>query len=415
MSIQSEAAPRALDHPLPWPQPGTGAGVGGPPFYDEQLQAWVVSAYDDVDAVMRDHRSFSSKWVAGPFRIASFSRVMERVASDPRAAGSMVYFHLPFIASDGAVHQREHAVVAKAFTPKRVRALEPTIRSLCEELLAGIAGERGADFMSRYAVPLPVQVIASALGLPTENHRDLRRWSDGFQVFIGDPDPTPEAIEEFLTASAEYTAYVEPLIEERRRDPGDDIISVLVSDNEAQWRPSVGEILSMTSTLLLAGNETSAAALSGAMLYLARLPELQEQVRAERALIPALVEEMMRLTTPPQVLFRTAVADVELAGQQIREGQHVLMRIAAANRDPARFEDPLMPRLDRADKRHVAFGRGIHTCVGAPLARAELRITLETVLEQTSWVELSDRDAPVVAAGNEMTAGIGELYLDIRA
>jgi cytochrome P450 len=336
------------------------------------------------------------------------------VAHDPRAATALTYFHISFIAADGEVHRREHAVVAKAFTPKRVRGMEPTIRGLCEELFAGMVGRTNVPFVEQFAIPLPVQVIASGLGLPPENFRELRRWSDGFQALIGAPNPTDEALEAFLSTSAEFTEYVTPLIEERRRNPGDDIISALVAENDTGWQPNLQEILAMVSALLLAGNETSTAALAGAVLYLARTPGLQDQVRGDRSLIPALVEETLRLTTPPQVLFRTAVADGEVAGVKIAEGQHLLLRFAAANREEKRFEDPLVPRLDRADKRHLTFGRGIHTCVGAPLARAELRIMLETLLDRTSAIALHEREDAVIPTGNEMTAGIGEIYVDVQ-
>jgi cytochrome P450 len=151
------------------------------------------------------------------------------------------------------------------------------------------------------------------------------------------------------------------------------------------------------------------------MLYLVRAPELQAEVRADPTLIPELVEEGLRLTTPAQALFRTATADTELAGVPIAEGDHLCLRYAAANRDPAQFDQSLAPRLDRADKRHLTFGRGVHACIGAPLARAELRLAFETLLARSSSIALAERDDAVVPAGNQMTAQVGELYLDIHA
>lgn len=415
MSTPPEPDAMVLDRPTAWPRPDEGYGLGCAPFFDEQLNAWVVSAFRDVEAVLRDHETFSSKWVTGPFRVQSFTKVMDKVADDPRAAQALTYFHISFIATDGEVHRREHAVVAKAFTPKRVRAWEPMIRGLCEELTAPMVGRRDIPFVQEFAIPLPTQVIATALGLPCEDFWAFKRWSDGFQALIGAPDPTPEALEAFLNASSEFTRYAEPIIEERRREPKEDIISALVSGNDPDDRLSSQEILAMSAALLLAGNETSTAALAGTLLYLSRTPGLQDQVRADRSLIPAMVEEGMRLSTPPQVLFRTARTSAEVAGVNIAAGDHVLVRLAAANRDGARYDDPLLPVLDRADKRHLTFGRGVHTCVGAPLARAELRITLETLLERTSSIALSDREEPVVPIGNAMTAGIGEIYIDVAA
>jgi cytochrome P450 len=415
MSTQTEHQSPPLECPVAWPQPGEGYGIGQPAFFDQQLGAWVVSAFADVERILHDPTSFSSKWVTGPYRATAFAPMMASFARDPRAATAMIYFHIGLIDSDGDVHARERSFVARIFTPRRVRAFEPTMRELSEELTDSILGRTGVPFVQEFAVPLPVKVIAQGLGLQPTDYLDLKRWSDGFQRPIGTPEPTPEAIEEFLTASTEFTDYVTPIIEERRREPTGDIISILAAENEAGERLNNAEILSMCAALLLAGNETSTAALGGTLLYLMRASGLQDQVRADPSLVPALVEEGLRLTTPAQVLFRTATVDVEVAGVKIAKGDHVLLRFAAANRDDKRFETPLTPCLDRADKRHLTFGRGLHTCLGAPLARAEIRIAFETLLARTSSITLSDREDAVVPAGNEMTAGVGELYIDVSA
>ena len=244
MSTQTEHELPALDCPVPWPRPGEGYGVGGPAFWDEQLGAWVVSSYADIDRVLRDPESFSSRWVTGPYRATAFAPIMAAVARDPRAATAMIYFHIGLIDSDGDVHSRERSFVAKAFTPRRVQAIEPTMRELCEELTDAIVGQSEVPFVRDFAVPLPVKVIAKGLGLQPDDYLDLKRWSDWFQRPIGTPDPTPEALEEFVTASVEFTDYVTPLIEERRREPADDIISVLTGENEAGERLSTAEILS---------------------------------------------------------------------------------------------------------------------------------------------------------------------------
>lgn len=415
MSTQLGRGVPELDAPVPWPHPDEGLGLGGPPSWVEEIGAWVVSAYDDVDSVLRDPDGFSSRWVTGPYRGTAFAPILTDYNRDPRAEAAAMYFHIGLIDSDGPLHEREHGFVKKAFTPKRVRALEPTIRALCEDLAAGVVGRRDVAFVRDFTVPLPVKVIANGLGLRPDDYLDLKRWSDGFQRPIGTPEPTPEAYEEFLTACWEFTQYVTPLIEQRRAKPADDIISVLAQPGGNGDELTDGEILSLCAALLLAGNETSTAALAGTMLYLIRVPGFQAKVRADREMIPAVVEECLRLTAPAQVLFRTANADREVAGVKISRGQHVLLRFAAANRDEARFEDPLTPRLDRPDKRHLTFGRGLHTCLGAPLARTEIRVAFETLIERSSEFRLADREEPVIATGNEMTAGIGELYVDIDA
>ena len=415
MGIEVESEDKALDCPVSWPRPGEGFGLGRPPFWAEQMGVWVVSAYADIERVLLDPETFSSEEVVGPDRAATFAALMADRSDDPRAATAMTYFRLPPITSNGELHRREHNFVAKAFTPKRVRALEPTMKELCEELADKMVGRSSVAFVQEFAVPLPVQLIAHALGLRPEDFADFKRWSDGFHHMIGSPQPTDEVTEEFLVASSEFTKYLTPLIEERRREPAGDIISTLAGHNEAGEQMTNEEMLTMCSSLLLAGNETTTAALAGTMLYFVRAPEVQAELRADPTMIPALVEEGLRLTTPAQALFRKATADAEVGGVTIEKGQHLLLRFAAANRDPAQFNDSLCPRLDRADKRHLTFGRGIHTCLGAPLARTEIRIAFETLLARSSSISLADREDAIVPGGNQVTAKVEEIYVDIHA
>ena len=410
MTMQLESEHAALDCPIAWPR----SVEGRPPYRDEQVGAWVVSRYADVDRIVRDATTFSSQWVVGPDRAAAFAPLMAKLAGDPRAEVAMTFFHIPLLSSDGDVHGRERSFVAKAFTPKRVKDFEPTITSLCEQLTEQLVGGADVAFVRDFAVPLPAQVIARGLGIPPEDYLAFKRWSDGLMGLIGSPEPTDDQLEAFLIAAVEFTDYISPLIEERRATPAADIVSALAGENEAGERLSTREIISMCAALLIAGNETTTASLAGTMLYLVRTPGLQDRVRADAGLIPALVEEGLRLSCPVQALFRTATDDAEVAGVKIPAGDHLYLYYAAANRDGAQFTQPLLPRLDRNDKRHLTFGRGVHVCPGAPLARTETRIALETLLANTSAISLSDRDDAVVPHGNQMTAMVGELYLDVR-
>ncbi len=413
MSIQVEHDPAALDCPIAWPRHGEGYGLGRPPFWDEQLGAWVLSAYADVERVLNDATTFSSQYVLGADHAAAFDPLRARVDEDPRVAAASIFFRMTIESGDGDVHRRERSFVAKAFTPRRVRKFEPLITTLCDELTDAMVGRSWVPFVQEFAVPLPAKVIAFGLGVPPKDYLDFKRWSDGFQGPIG--DPTLEKLEEFVNVAVEFTTYISPIIERRRREPVDDLISALVGENDAGERLSTEEILGMCMALMLGGNETTTMALSGMMLYLVRVPEVQAELRANPALISAFIEDALRLASPVQLLFRTATADIEVGGVPIAKGDHVLLRFAAANRDGARFDEPLIPRLDRPDKRHLAFGRGAHVCPGAPLARTELRAALETLLARSSSITLTDRDDAVVAAGNPMTAAVGELYLDVNA
>lgn len=377
------------------------------------MRAWVISRHADVQQVLNDPRTFSSRFALGVQHATVFDPLRERMHDDPRARTASRYFRMAIEEGDGQVHTRERGFIAKAFTPKRVRRFERLITDTCAELIAPMLGRCDVEFVDEFAAPLPVKVIAYGLGLPLEQWRTLKRWSDQFQGPIG--DCSPEKLEGFVTAAVEFTDCIAPLIEERRRAPGEDLISVLVGANSDGDRLNDDEILAVCMALMLGGDETTAMGLSGSMLFLVRAHHIQEQLRANPELIPTFIEDALRLASPVQLLFRTATADTVVAGSNVAKDEHVLLRINAANRDPARYEQPLVPRLDRRDKRHLAFGRGVHVCPGAPLARLELRIAFETLLARTTSITLADRAEPVVPAGNPMTAAVGELHLDLRS
>lgn len=401
----------ALDRPLAWPRPGEDELLGKPPYWDEGMQVWVVSAHADVERVLNDPGTFSSRFALGVQHATVFDPLRERVQRDPRARTASLYFRMAIESGDGDVHSRERGFIAKAFTPRQVRRFERLVTDTCAELTDAMLGRSDVDFVQEFAAPLPVKVIAYGLGLPLENWRTMKRWSDEFQGPIG--DSSPEKLERFVATAVEFTDYIRPLIEERRRAPGDDLLSVLTGENSDGDRLSDDEILAMCMALMLGGDETTAMGLSGSMLFLVRAPRIQEQLRANPELIPTFIEDALRLASPVQLLFRTATVDTDVAGVAISKDEHVLLRINAGNRDAARYEEPLLPLLHRRDKRHLAFGRGVHVCPGAPLARLELRIAFETLLARTASITLADRADAVVAAGNPMTAAVGELYLDL--
>lgn len=401
----------ALDCPIAFPRPNEGYGIGAPPFRDEQLGAWVVSAYEDVDRILRDPETFSSQNILGPGRDELLADLAARIQEDSRAESARTYARMAFL-NDGAVHKRQRSFVNKAFTPKRVKRYEPIIWALCDELAAGILGRSDVELVEEFSVPLTVRVIAETLGMPPEDYRYFKRWSDGFEG-LTTLEPTSEELDAYLAATVEFTTYIGPLIEQRRKEPTPDIISEIASANGTGELLALNEVLPMAASLMVAGNETTTAALNGTMMYLVRKPDVQDQVRADMSLIPALVEEGLRLTAPAQALFRTATADADVGGVKVASGEHVYIRFAAANRDEARFEEALCPRLDRPDKRHLAFGRGPHVCPGAPLARAELAIAFETLLTRTTSISMSDIDQPVVASGSAMTSRVKELHLDL--
>lgn len=410
MKTEAEQDPSKLDCPVGFPRPGEGYGLGAAPFRDEELDAWVISAYADVDQVVRDAQTFSSANVRGPARKEMIGRLVARMQADPRVADAKPYM-TGF--GDGEAHQRKRSFFNKAFTPGRVKAYEPFVQALCDELTEPMLDRVGVEFVSEFAVPLTVRVIAHILGMPPEDFVSFKRWSDGFEG-LTTLEPTLDDLDAFLAAAVEFTPYITPVIEQRRQEPTGDVISAVASENDTGEQLETDEILQMLAILMLAGNETTTGALSGTMMYLIRAPELQGQLRADPTMIPALVEEGLRLTAPAGALFRTATVDAEVGGAKISKGEHVFIRFGAANRDAERFEQPLCPMLDRPDKRHLTFGRGPHVCPGAPLARAVMRIAFETLLKRSTAIASSTTDDPVVPIGGQMTARVGRLYLDIK-
>jgi cytochrome P450 len=402
-----------LDCPVAWPQPDEGRGLGTPPTYDAELGAWVLSRFADVDRVLRDEAGFSSRFVTGPNRRDVFAPLLADVSGDPRVAKASVFFEILLLSSDGPAHTRVRGFVKTAFTPRRVRVMEEAIAALCDELTEPLLGRGDVRFVEEFAIPLPVRTIASALGIPPDDFLDFRRWTHTMVELFASPAPTAQQLDRFLDVAVELTDYFAPLIEERRARPKDDLISALSGVNEAGERLAIGEILELCKEFLTAGNHTTTRALTGTMLYLVRTPGLQDEVRRDPALLTSVVEEGLRLSSPIQVFYRSATADAEVGGVTIARGEHLFLRYAAANRDGARFSAPLIPDPTRKDKRHLSFGRGVHVCPGAPLARAEMRIALETLLHRSSAIALADREGAVIPAGHELTASVGELHLRV--
>ena len=338
------------------------------------MNAWVFTRHADVDAILRDHRHFSSD----PARRELSRR--QRAALPAPDDDTMLFLDPPD-------HTRLRALVNKAFTPKAVNALEPHIRGLLGGLLDDIDDPAGFDLMEAVANPLPVVVIAEMLGVPPEDRARFRLWSDQRARMI---EPTIGAREREVAAAAREAldAYFRPIIKARRTAPRDDIVSALARAEEEGDRLTEREMLSMLRLLLVAGNETTTNLIGNGILALLRHPDQLERLRDDPSLIPAAVEELLRFDSPVQADFRSALDDCEVNGFPVRRGRNIVVLLGAANRDPAVFENPDRLDVGRGEGRHLSFGRGIHHCLGAPLARLEGRIVLEVLLERFSSIHL---------------------------
>jgi len=332
---------------------------------------WRVACHEDVRAVLKDHASFSSA-------------VSQRVMRDPDAVPSMLF-------SDPPVHHRLRGLVSRAFTPRQVGAQEESIRRRCDALVRALAADEHPDLVAGLAAPLPVGVIAGMLGVEDGDFGAFKRWSDTIFGNIGDillGTPSEAA----TTAAAEMDAYFLERIAELRERPLGHLLSDLVHVQTEDGRLSDAELLMFCRLLLIAGNETTTSLIVGAVRVFHEHPETFLQLKRERALIPTFVEETLRLHSPFKMTIRRATHDVSLRGERILEGDLVLPLIASANRDEQIFERPDEFVVDRAPNPHLAFGIGIHSCLGASLARLEGAIAVETLVEHIDGIAIADFD-----------------------
>ena len=340
------------------------------------LKAWLFTCHSDVDAILRDHRHFGNDPRKGT--LSSRQHAMLPPADE---------FTMLFI--DPPDHTRLRALVNEAFTQRAVDDLEPRIRSILGSLLDDIEDPAGFDLMQAVARPLPVFVIAEMLGVPPEDRERFWVWS-AQRARLLEPTIGPRERAAGEAASRAFDAWFRPVIEARRTEPRDDIVSALARAEDDGGRLSEREMLNMLRLLLIAGIETTANLIGNGMLALLRHPEQLRRLRDDPGLIPAAVEEVLRFDSPVQADFRRVLADCEVNGFALRRRDNVVLLLGAANRDPDVFEDPDRLDVGRSQGSHLSFGRGIHHCLGAPLARLEGRIVLEMLLERFPQMDLLD-------------------------
>ena len=338
------------------------------------MNAWLFTRHADIDTILRDHRLFSNDPRKGTL-------------SRRQRAGLPADDEFTMLFLDPPDHKRLRALVNKAFTPKAVNALEPHIRSLLSSLLDDIDDPAGFDLMQAVAQPLPVIVIAEMLGIPPEDRAQFKIWSDQRARTL---EPSIDARERALADAANKALndYFRPIIEERRAAPQDDIVSALAQAEEEGDRLTELEMLNMLRLLLIAGNETTTNLIGNGVLALLRHPDQLQRLRDDPSLIPLAVDELLRFDSPVQTDFRRALEDCEVNGFPLKKRDNIVLLLGAANRDPDVFDEPDRLDVGRGDRSHLSFGRGIHHCIGAPLARLEGRIVLEMLLERYSQINL---------------------------
>jgi len=358
-----------------------------PVHWSEKDDCWILSRFEDVSRVSKDQDTFTS---ANGVRLGNSPKIGLIDEGEPR-------------------HGKLRGLINKGFTPRMVKRLEVAFRGIVKESLDAIARQGYCDFVEDVAVPLPLAVIAEMIGIRREDRQRFHEWSDAMIRGDGAKDPTTlaKAAQGFLA----YSAYVTGIIEDRRSEPKDDLVSILVNANdsgllrtfdqkldghgESHLALANNELIMLLVILLVAGNETTRNGLSGGMQLLIENPDQRRKLLGRPELLPGAVEEMVRLVSPVHSFARTVTRDTRIRDQKLEVGERVLMLYPSANRDEDVYEEPDAFRVDR-DALHLGFGLGPHFCLGANLARMEMRVAFEELLRRFPDMEYADAAGAVV-------------------
>lgn len=331
------------------------------------LESWLVSRHADIVSLLADSRMSVARGESDLFR-----KYMPFAEADPRVRSTLFKSLLMIDPPD---HTRIRGLVQKAFTPRSIQALEPRIVEIVDEHLARIPDHGPFDLLETFAVPVPLTVVCELLGVPVDRLDDLKRWSSLLTELL-DPISVVGALERSRAVIGEIAAFFAERFDERRRDPGDDLLSALVQAEHEGDRLDGEELVSLVALLLAAGHETTTSLIANAVLALEGEPALRRRLVEEPAVAGRATEELLRFDSPVQLTDRVATGAVELDGHTFRKGEMVVLLLGSGNRDPAAFPHPDRLDFDRETNPHLSLGHGIHFCVGAALARLEARVAL---------------------------------------
>lgn len=353
-----------------------------PVFWSEKGKYWIITRYADAHHILRDINYEKGVPPAGP--VKNFLIHLAGADELKESASHWVAIKNP------PEHTRIRSTANKAFTPSMIARMRPLIQEIADKLIEDLQGETEVDLIARYAFPLPVQVIAKMLGVPVQDRDKVHEWSNTLSALIdARPGINPAKIHKMTSANRQFIEYLKPLVEERRQHPQEDLISDLLRAQDHENKLSEEELLANLVFMLIAGHETTVNLISNGVHAFLTHPDQFELVKQNPDLMSHAVEECLRYQSPVQIVKRIAHRDMELAGQTIKEKDLLVLCLGACNRDPDVFPDPDRFDITRKESKHLAFGEGIHFCLGASLARAEGEIALNTLFRKFPGLSLA--------------------------
>jgi pimeloyl-[acyl-carrier protein] synthase len=370
------------------------------PVHLSSLGIWMVSRYADVVQALRDPRLSSQQ-----SHISRYSRQQGNLSPVADLSSKCLFFR------DPPDHTRLRRLVSKAFNPRVIEEIKTRIAEFVKEILDGLEGADAIDLIADFSRPLPVRTISELLGIPETDREQLKQWSHWLgQIF--DPMKSSNLSAEVNQAVLEFRDYLIDLIAKRRQHPQDDLISALIQARDEQDKLTEDELLVTCMLLFASGEETTVNLIGNGMFSLLRHPDQLAKLQQQPALIPSAVEELLRYESPLQICGRTAIANLEIAGKTIRKGVPVFLLVGSANRDPDQFPDPNRLDITRLENRHLAFGDGIHHCLGSGLARIQGHIAINALIQRFPHLQLQT-DTPQWRE-NIFLRGLQSLPVEIR-
>ena len=358
--------------------------------------AWIITNYDDAIALLKDPR---------------FTKDRRKLSSPgegqaPGDENPFLALMMSMINVDPPDHTRLRGLVSKAFTPRMIEQLRPRIQQITNELLDAVQERGEMDLINDFAYPLPITVISEMLGIPKEDRRQFRTWT---QVMVNTGE---QNLQESLRTSAigEFLGYIKSLLDEKRAHPGNDLTSSLVQVEENGDALSENELISMIFLLIVAGHETTVNLIGNGTLALLQHPDQMHRLQHDPSLVPSAIEELLRFTAPVNLSDeRWATEDISMHGKVIHKGDIVYAALIGANTDPHQFHNPEALDIARQENQHLAFGKGIHFCLGAPLARLEGQIAFATLIQRLPNLRLTSDPEQLIWNNNPMLRGLRSL------